>query len=206
MIRAWLRRLLELDDTPESIARGVALGFFVAFTPTVGVQMPIVAVVNTIARANRLAGILIVQITNPLTLVPCYWLDYQVGLLVLGREGIPFERFKRLYELESTGPVAVVREFVGNLAALGAEVAVPLFLGGTIVGALLGIASYWPTVSLVRRARRLRARLHDLRARRRARHAERALRRAQGRDGSAAAAAPAPPPPLEAPPAPGPGG
>ena len=35
-------RVLHVDDTPHRIALGVALGFFVTWTPTIGVQIVLI--------------------------------------------------------------------------------------------------------------------------------------------------------------------
>ena len=40
--RALLNTILRLDDTPQSIALGTAIGMFVGLTPMVGLQMAIV--------------------------------------------------------------------------------------------------------------------------------------------------------------------
>ena len=69
--RQWLRALLMLDDTPHHIALGTALGVFIAFTPTVGIQMILVLLLAMLVRPffrfNNVAGLIAVYITNPVT-------------------------------------------------------------------------------------------------------------------------------------------
>lgn len=155
-IRAFFARILQIDDAPEKVALGVALGVFVGMTPTVGIQMIIVAIVNTIFRANRLAGVLMVYISNPFTMLPIYWFDYQVGRLFLGSPSIAREDFEKIFALEGSNLFAKLASFVENLAVFSWDVAGPLFLGGVIVGAALGLPSYPLTLTLIRRYRSLR--------------------------------------------------
>ena len=49
--------VLHADDTPHRIALGVAIGIFVTFTPTLGFQMILVAVIATLLRANKFVGL-----------------------------------------------------------------------------------------------------------------------------------------------------
>lgn len=152
------RQILQIDDTPESIARGVALGVFIAMTPTVGIQMIIVTIVNTICRANRLAGLVMVYISNPVTMLPIYWFDYQVGRLILGQKSISHSQFEKIFELRGPNLVARLQSFVENLAQFSFDVAGPLFLGGIIVGLVCGIPAYPLTLAILRRHRARKAR------------------------------------------------
>ena len=64
------RKLLQLDDTPESIALGAAVGMFVAWTPTVGIQMVVVILLALVIPMNRLAALIVIYISHPLTMIP----------------------------------------------------------------------------------------------------------------------------------------
>jgi hypothetical protein len=75
-LRAICGKLLMLDDTPHRIALGMAIGVFISWTPTVGFQMLAAVPLAYLLRANRVAGVIGVYLSNPFTLVPMYWLDY----------------------------------------------------------------------------------------------------------------------------------
>lgn len=160
-----LKRLLQLDGTPESIALGTAIGLFVAMTPTVGIQMIIILLVSMVIPANRLAGLIMVYVSNPLTLIPIYWLDYWVGLKCLAQEGKSFAQFK-LYWIELTeqatenaaGWYEVSLEL---LRSIGNDVLGPLFVGGSVVGLLFAWPCYPVMLRLVR-AYRSKKILEDL--------------------------------------------
>ena len=67
-----VHKVLRLDDTPHRIALGVAIGFFVTWTPTIGIQMILVVALATLLKANKLVGVPFVWISNPFTIVPIY--------------------------------------------------------------------------------------------------------------------------------------
>ena len=68
-LRSWYRRhrqqlrhfvyhsLLHADDPPRPLALGMALGMFVAFTPTFGIQMVLAGFLCWLLRANKAVGI-----------------------------------------------------------------------------------------------------------------------------------------------------
>ncbi len=141
--RKFIVRLLELDDTPKEIARGIAIGVFIAMTPTVGIQMITIAVLCTIFRSNRLAGVTMAWISNPLTVVPIYWLNYVMGSIILRTPMIGKEKIAEIVELESTGMFSMFFEFLGNLSSMTVDLAGPMFLGGAIVGVVCAIPSYY---------------------------------------------------------------
>ena len=141
--RKLIVRLLELDDTPREIARGIAIGVFVAMTPTVGIQMLSIAFLCTLFRSNRIAGVAMAWISNPLTIVPIYWLDYVIGSMILRTPMIGKGEIAKLLYLESTGLFGMFFEFLGNLGSFTFDLAGPMFLGGAILGVVCAIPSYY---------------------------------------------------------------
>ena len=71
--------ILHVDDPPHSLALGLAIGVFLAFTPTVGIQMVLAGIITWILGANKAVSVTVVWISNPATLVPIYWSGYRVG-------------------------------------------------------------------------------------------------------------------------------
>ena len=76
---------------PEHSARGVAVGLAWGLTPTVGVQMLFVFVCWVLARRllkwdfSIILAMTWTWTTNVVTLVPCYYLFYMTGQIMLGR-------------------------------------------------------------------------------------------------------------------------
>lgn len=84
--------LMRSRHTPEYSALGTAIGLGWAFTPTIGVQMPLVFLTWLIARRfNRdfslILGLAWTWATNVFTALPLYYLFYVTGRSMLGRWG-----------------------------------------------------------------------------------------------------------------------
>ena len=171
--RTWQRRvfryMLSMRGSPEAIALGAAIGIFVAFTPTVGFQMLIAAALATVFRANRLAAIVPVWITNPATIPFIFLFVYRVGTLVWW-DGPPPEVVREylmslVVRLSMLEFYAFWEQFL-ELFRIGKDVLIPMFLGGAIVGAIFGLASYPFTLRFFQR-------FHNFREKRKARRRKR---------------------------------
>lgn len=164
-------RLVRLDDTPRSIAMGTAVGCFIGMTPTYGVQMILTLFINTFLRVNRVAGVVACHITNPITALPAYWLDYKVGATILGQESITREDFGAVLSGVASAPFL---EGLRGILSLGGEILGPLVLGSVVLGTVVGATSYPISLVLVklykekRAIRRARRKLKKSEARRKA--------------------------------------
>ncbi len=78
---------------PEHTACGVMVGLLWGFTPTVGIQMPLVFVTWLVARRlfrwdfNVIIAMAWTWVTNVVTMGPLYYLFYLTGRLMLGHGG-----------------------------------------------------------------------------------------------------------------------
>jgi hypothetical protein len=161
--RRWFIRLLHLDESAHRIALGAALGMFIALTPTVGVQMLLVFLVTAVIPANRAAGLPMVWVTNPATMVPVYSFNLWVGAKVVGTSETVQAKFAQaLASLTSRDlpPWALVKEWWD----VAVSVAVPLWVGSILVGLAAGLATYGVMYGLVTAFRRAHARRLEARA------------------------------------------
>lgn len=137
--RALLRSILMLDDTPHSVALGTAIGMFVGLTPTVGVQMIIVLtiafLVRPLFRFNRVAAVLTVYITNPLTIIPIYWFNYQVGTWFVHSD-VTYEDFVAIVEFDSH------HKWSERALSLVADLGAPLLIGSLVVATISSLLTY----------------------------------------------------------------
>ncbi len=149
--RPWLaRRLRQTRDwvlgfhgTPKQVALGLAVGVFVAFTPSLGMQMIVAAVLATVLYANRAAAVAAVWITNPLTVLPVYVLTYRVGCYMTpGTNPINIRRRLLSVLVDEEGEWLYAAEQVRELFSLGTDVLVPLTVGGLVVGLAAGALAY----------------------------------------------------------------
>lgn len=153
--------LLRLRGSPEAIARGAAIGLFVALTPTVGVQAVAALALATLLGANRPVALVAVGVTNPVSFVPAYSFTYWLGSQLWN--GPPLS--DAIHRLEET--VALLgrldfwawREELAALEALGRDIIVPLWIGGIVSGAVAGALGYLATLIAVRELRSRRAAL-----------------------------------------------
>ncbi len=78
---------------PEYTARGVAVGLIWAFTPTIGIQMPLVFITWLIARKllrwnfSVIIAMAWTWVTNVVTMVPIYYVFYLTGQVMIARPG-----------------------------------------------------------------------------------------------------------------------
>ncbi|MGE3313913.1 MAG: DUF2062 domain-containing protein [Planctomycetaceae bacterium] len=137
--RALVRRILAVDDTPHAIALGVAVGMFVACTPTLGIRMAIVAVFAVATWRwfyfNRSAALLTTCLSNPVTTVPLYYFNYWIGSRFIdGR--VSREDFARALDYQSLAEWWQAAEW------LLIEVGTPLLLGSLLVASVMSVATY----------------------------------------------------------------
>ncbi len=161
-MKRGVRWLLRLRGSPRAIALGVGLGVFVAFTPTLGMQMVIAAFLATLFGGSRAAAVAMVWLTNPVTVVPVFGTTYWLGTFFYS--GPPVEHVTR-----------IMREAIADLAnyeiwrfydqflsflAIGRDIMIPMTIGGVIVGTVLGVASYFVALGVIDRFKHLREKLH----------------------------------------------
>ena len=73
----------------RSVSGGVALGLFSAWIP-LPLQMLIAAAMSVLLRVNLPISVVMVWITNPLTLAPMFYFAYVVGTWIIGVPEIAF--------------------------------------------------------------------------------------------------------------------
>jgi hypothetical protein len=151
-------RILHVDDTPQRIARGMAVGLWVAFTPLMGFHMLIALGLSILFRANKALAIALVWLSNPFTLIPVYLPAYLVGRFFVGR----------LHPASLTDP-AQVADLLGNLfsfrnmlsclhstafwkelAVVFAKIGLEVTIGGFVIGSILATLGYYGSLYLVR--------------------------------------------------------
>ena len=137
--RALLRQILALEDTDHSKALGVAVGVFIGMTPTVGIQMILVlltaALTSRLFYFNRVAALLTVYISNPLTMVPIYWFNYKVGTWFVTGDANR-EEFARILEYNGWA------EWWQTILGLFVTIGTPLIVGSLVVAAACSVVSY----------------------------------------------------------------
>ncbi|MES0363894.1 MAG: DUF2062 domain-containing protein, partial [Desulfobacteria bacterium] len=149
--RYFYDRFIRLHGSPEEVAWGAAIGFFVAMTPTMGIQTYLAVPIAAFFRISKVSAALTVWLTNPVTAPIIYGFNYMAGAKLLG------------YPLNAP--------FFANpswqtLWYSGKNVFLALMVGGTLTGMLVGTAGYFLTLAMVRAGREKARHLKLLRKKR----------------------------------------
>lgn len=153
----WLRymkiKFLRINDTPEKIAKGAALGVFLGIYPTFGLGILLAWVGSAIMGWNKAASVLGSLIMNPLT-TPFFWTaSVATGALIFNQDSrLIFEELKSR-ELSADGGI------LWNLKTS----ALIYLAGNTIISVVLSIATYFLIKDVVIKHRKKR---HEMRLRR----------------------------------------
>lgn len=146
LVRLAYLKLLRLQDKPQVVAKGLAVGVFTGCFPFFGMQSLLALLLATIFRGSKVAALAATWISNPLTSVPLYIFNYKIGTVLLGTKDTVLSSFT----LES---FAAFKE-------LGFTFAVTLLTGSLVVGMILGVITYFYGLAILER-------LHDRNIRRR---------------------------------------
>ena len=173
MRRLYFRRLLvplfRGQHSTEYTARGAMVGLAVAFTPLVGVQMPIVFAIWLLVRYcvprfdfNLFVGLAWTWVSNVVTLPPIYYVFLVTGQLMLGDfEGVGgFGAFSESLAASSTAADTWLASLWAGTKALFEAFGVPMFVGCVPWMFIMGWVGYKGSYSVivnVRARRRARA-------------------------------------------------
>lgn len=117
-------KALRLNDPPEKIARGAAIGVFMGIFPTFGAGIILALAAASLMRVNRAAAALGSLVMNPFT-APFFWaLSVFIGSVLMGEdsrrilekvrnEGL-FRGFGRAYLVFTVGNVIVSGVFAAG--------------------------------------------------------------------------------------------
>lgn len=137
-IRYFYTRFRKLKGDPQKIALGMAIGVFIAFTPTIPFHMILALMLAHLFGVSRVAALMGVWVSNPITVPPMYFLSFVLGKKLL----YPDQNF-------SLPPTLDLRE----LLKLGWEINLSLQLGGLIMAVPSGIVAYFFTLWAIKRYR-----------------------------------------------------
>lgn len=144
-------RILHVDDSPERIARGLAVGLFVAYLPLMGIQMAVAWVAAAVLRANKVMAMLAAWVSNPATALFIYYPSYRLGRWLLGirtqKPEIDPEQMEDLLE-ETLSFYNLITEFHTldfwkEVFAAAVNIGLETLIGGIIIGAVLARITYW---------------------------------------------------------------
>lgn len=143
---AHVQKIKELNGDPHYVALGMAIGAFIAVTPTIPFHTSLALLVAILLKASKPAAILGVWICNPLTVIPFYVGAYKVGCLFMNNSVAAMESVEKLiHRLESDVGFMDKVDLMMAFASEQLDVFLFMNLGGLILGLPVGIVTYYIT-------------------------------------------------------------
>ena len=136
----WLHdpNIWHLNRRSASIA--VFIGLFIAFVPLPS-QMLLAAFLAVLLRVNLPLSVLLVWVSNPITMPPLFYMAYKVGFALIGDSHAPAFHFELSWQWLSTGLSSGWRPFLLGCFVCG------LFFG-LLGSALTRVAWRWHVIHL----------------------------------------------------------
>ena len=161
---------------PEHTARAVFVGLFWAFTPLVGIQMPLTFLSWLVAKHalgknfNLLVAMAWNWVTNVFTMIPTYYAFYLMGQIMLGRwnDLSGYEAFASVWTGILHSDVNFHDRLINALTEMANAQGLPLAIGWIPFAFILSPLGYLWSLKVVEahRKRRFKARLNRERKKR----------------------------------------
>lgn len=150
-------RVRRLPDRPERIARGIAAGVFVCFTPLYGLHFVSAYIIAKLMRGNGLAALLATFFGNPLTFPVIATISLQLGRWLVGtgraeHHRTIFQKFgwaARDLQNNLMALFSARDAHWGGLAIFYRDVFLPYLIGGLIPGIIAGLLAYYFSMPLI---------------------------------------------------------
>jgi len=132
------RKIVSINDPPQKIARGVAIGIFWGVMPTFGLAIIFSVPTAILLRANKFASILSSFISNPFTTPLFLGFGYKIGEYILNspKDNIPSLSWK-----------IIKTEYLW-------EISKSLLIGTTILAIVIALSTYIVTLKIIQRHHR----------------------------------------------------
>ena len=147
-------KMVREKASPEYIARGWALGMFCGCAIPFGFQLVISVPASFLLKGSKIGATVGTLITNHFTIFVIYPVQCYVGnkivSLFVGR-GFSWQEIKEAMD------VLINDQSMSALLALGWELAVSFFVGGTLLAAVMTPLTYFGVLTLVKSRRKRKA-------------------------------------------------
>jgi len=129
-LREFYVQFISLKGDPRKIAMGMAIGVFIGVTPTIPFHTIIIIFLTMLFRQNLTAAMLGAWIMNPITIPLFYFVEYEIGKLVLGSQHLE---------------IVLHAYSVDELMAVGWHIFYPLQIGGILLAPVFALPAYFIT-------------------------------------------------------------
>ena len=133
------QRTIRLNGSAHSIALGLAAGAFVSASPFMGMHLLIAALIAWLLSGNIIASAVGTWAGNPISF-PFIWLaTFNIGHLILGTEDKAGDLPELSLGLFIDAPIEALLPVI-----------LPMAIGGVVVGIVMAVATYYPSLWAVR--------------------------------------------------------
>ncbi len=154
-ITSLVNQIKKLSGDPHYIAFGMAIGVFVAITPTIPFHTVLAIALAVFFRASKAAAVIGVWVSNPFTVVFLYFACYKAGHLFFGNTLNALDSIRILIEhLESDIKFTLKINYFIDFIQTNLRTFMIMNLGGIILGVPAGFISYFITKNAFIKMRR----------------------------------------------------
>lgn len=133
------QRTVRLNGSAHSIALGLAAGAFVSASPFIGMHLLIAALIAWVFGGNIIASAVGTWAGNPISF-PFIWLTtFNIGHLFLGTEDKAGDLPELSLGLFIDAPISALLPVI-----------LPMAVGGLVVGTVMAVVTYYPSLWAVR--------------------------------------------------------
>ncbi|MBE9066729.1 DUF2062 domain-containing protein [Leptolyngbya cf. ectocarpi LEGE 11479] len=147
LVRYIYIRFIRLQSHPQAIAKGLAAGVFAGSYPLFGLQTFLGVAIAAAIGGNKIVAAAGTWISNPLTYLPIYAFNYQIGRWFLGQ----------------SANTSLTNQSPQEWMSLGFDITIALMVGSTLVGSLLAIISYYASLRIAHKARKIKSNRRSIR-------------------------------------------
>ncbi|MDY0132966.1 MAG: DUF2062 domain-containing protein [Desulforegulaceae bacterium] len=150
----FLWKLATLDGSAENIARGVAAGTFISFSPLVPFHTILGITLAFFVKGSKRAAMIAVWLSNPITIPLFYAASYYTGISLLGFEHADIGILYELIDIiGSKIKLGIKIEQIQILLESEMYIFYSMLFGGVVLGLPSAIASYFISKYWVKRLR-----------------------------------------------------
>jgi len=156
--RFYYIKLLRLRGEPRYLAKGVALGMFIAITPTIPLHTILILALALMLRTSKISALLTsLVVSNPLTIPFQYYFSWWLGKLLFPGD-LSWQRISAVLHQIEEG--SAFMPTIHQIAALGVKAIAAMLAGGCLLAIPFTMAGYFISLNIFQRiaARRQRRR------------------------------------------------
>lgn len=134
----FLKKTLRLKVKSREIAFSLALGVFIGLSVPIGLQTIVAAPIALLFQCNLPVTLTATLISNPVTVVPLYYLYFQIGEF-LSSINIPGELITNVIQSPT----------FDNISKLSVDAVLLFFIGSVLIGITGGLFTYFASFRLI---------------------------------------------------------